>query len=588
VDEVRFVDQTIRDAQQSLWGNMMRTDHIAPIAEVMGKVGYLAVATVGSQAFTIEVRQHKEDPWERLRLLSTLMPRTTLRGSYQTASLSSFDASTPRDVISLWIKRNVANGVRSFWICDYQENMERFRYFAEIAKAEGAEIVTSLMYTSSPLHTDAHWVEKTRLIADAKDCIDRIMISDESGIITPERTRELITLVQRHCDGIPLEFHCHCNSGLAPLCYLEAVRSGVTTLHTAVAPLANGTSLPATETVLKNLRHLGYRSNIDEDALATVSAYFRDVAAREGLPTGQPSEYDVFYLEHQVPGGMMSNLTRQLREMKMEHRLGEILDEVVRVRREYGYPVMATPYSQIVGAQAFENVVSGKRYEKMTDESIKYLLGYYGEPAFPLDPALMERVMSLPRTQEFLEWRPEGYLKTVEELRQEIGPDLSDDDLLLKVLIPGVRLDRSETKNQAPVSTGISGPSVEAGPGGTSLPAVGGSPRLFSVDVDGEVFRVAISPIGDAGEEIVAFETQQAPPAARELPEGAIVCGRAGLVLSIQVKVGDSVAEGDEVAMMETMKMRSYIVSSKPGVVTEIRAQEGQMVNADDVLMVIQ
>ena len=207
MDKVHFVDQTIRDAQQSLWGLMMRTDHIAPIAEMMDKVGYLAVATVGSQAFTIQVRNHDEDPWERIRVLSGLMPATCLRGSYQTASLSSFDLSTPRDVISLWIKRSVANGIRSFWICDYQENMERFRYFAQIAKAEGAEVVTSLMYTSSPLHTDDHWVEKTRLIADAKDCIDRIMIEDASGVITPERTRELVSIVQRNCDGIPLEFH---------------------------------------------------------------------------------------------------------------------------------------------------------------------------------------------------------------------------------------------------------------------------------------------------------------------------------------------------------------------------------------------
>ena len=192
--------------------------------------------------------------------------------------------------------------------------MERFRYFAEVAKAEGAEIVTSLMYTSSPLHTDDHWVEKTRLIADAKDYVDRIMISDESGVITPEQTRRLVSIVQRNCDGIPLEFHCHCNSGLAPLCYLEAVRAGVTTLHTAVAPLANGTSLPATESVLRNLRHMGYESDLDEDALAAVSTHFREIAEREGFPIGRPLEYDLFHFEHQVPGGMVTNFSRQLRE----------------------------------------------------------------------------------------------------------------------------------------------------------------------------------------------------------------------------------------------------------------------------------
>lgn len=596
MDKVHFVDQTIRDAQQSLWGLMMRTDHISPIAEMMDKVGYLAVATVGSQAFTVQVRNHGEDPWERIRLLSELMPGTCLRGSYQTASLSSFDLSTPRDVISLWIKRSVANGIQSFWICDYQENMERFSYFAQIAKAEGAEVVTSLMYTSSPVHTNDHWVEKTRLIAAAKDCVDRIMIEDASGVMTPERTRELVSIVQRNCDGIPLEFHCHCNSGLAPVCYLEAIQAGVTTVHTAVAPLANGTSLPATESILKNLRRLGYESDLDEDALAAVSAHFREVAEREGLPVGRPMEYDLFHFEHQVPGGMMTNLTRQLREIKMEHRLDEILEEVVRVRREFGYPVMATPYSQIVGAQAFENVVSGERYKKVTDESIKYLLEYYGKPAFPIDQDVTNRVMSLPRTQTFLDWRPEGYLKSIDELRQELGPDLSDDDLLLKILIPGKPLKRSAPGKQVSTPTARSAgpasgtPTGGAPTGATRAPAspdLAGLPRRFSVEVDGEIFSVRVSPIGDAPGGAAAVEAAQAPPESPELPEGAIACGMAGLVLSIHVKVGDSVAEGDEVATIETMKMRRYIVCPAQGVVQEIRAQEGQMVDAQDVLMVV-
>ena len=395
MSKIDFVDQTIRDAQQSLWGLMMRTDHITPIAETMNRVGYRAVAMVGSQAFTLQVRHHNENPWERIRTLSRLMPDTCLRGSFQTASLSSFDLSTPRSIIELWIKRSVANGLNSFWICDYQENVPRFRHFAEIAKAEGAEVVTALMYTDSPAHTNEHWAEKVRKIVSTKDCIDRIMIEDASGILTPERTRELIATVRQNCEGIPIEFHAHCNSGLAPLCYLEAIQSGVSTLHTAVAPLANGTSQPATETIVKNARRLGFESDLDEDALAAVSAHFRKIAESERFPLGMPREYDLFHFEHQVPGGMMSNLTRQLRELGMEDRLNEILEEVIKVREEFGYPVMATPYSQIVGVQAMENVVSGERYKKIPDETIKYVLGYYGDPVVPVDANLMDRIMAL-------------------------------------------------------------------------------------------------------------------------------------------------------------------------------------------------
>ena len=188
--KIEFVDQTIRDAQQSLWGFTMRTDMIVPIAETMDKVGYRAIATVGSQAFTVQVRTLNEDPWERIRGLSGLMTKTPLRGSYQIGSLSSFDLNTPRDIITLWIKRSVANGIKSFWFCDYQTDMEKFVYFARIAKAEGAEIVPRAYVYLSPCPHKRAFGHEDQLLAEAKDCVDRIMIEDAGGVITPEGTRE--------------------------------------------------------------------------------------------------------------------------------------------------------------------------------------------------------------------------------------------------------------------------------------------------------------------------------------------------------------------------------------------------------------
>ena len=581
MNKIEFVDQTIRDAQQSLWGYIMRTDHITPIAEIMDKVGYKAITVVGSQAFTIQVRNLNEDPWERMRILSKLITGTPLRGSYQTGSLSSFDLSTPRDIISLWIKRSLANGVKSFWICDYQENMERFRYFAELAKAEGAEIVPSLMYTSSPVHTSEHWAQKIRMIAEVKDCVDRIMIEDASGVITPEDTRKLVSTVLKNCDGLPIEFHSHCNVGLAPQCYLEAIKLGVTTVHTAVMPLANGTSLPATESILKNAKRLGFTSDLDEDALAKVSEHFRKIAEKEGLPIGMPMEYDLFHFEHQVPGGMMSNLTRQLREVGMEKRLPEILEEVVLVRKDFGYPVMATPYSQIVGAQAIENVILGERYKQVTDEAIKYILGYYGEPVVPVDQNVKDRVMSLSRTREFLNWTPEGYLKTVEEIRKEVGADLSDDDLLLKLLIPGqpVRNGKSEKKIVKTMAKPVASGAVPSD-----------FPREFSVDVDGEVFNVKISPVWDGSENTAEAQQQDDSKTSRKpvkLPAGAVLSGMAGLVLSFEVKVGDQVKAGDLVAIVEAMKMRRHVNCPHGGVVKEICAHEGEIIEPENLLMVV-
>jgi pyruvate/oxaloacetate carboxyltransferase len=580
--KIHFVDQTLRDAQQSLWGYMMRTDHMTPVAEMMDRVGYQAIATVGSQAFTVQVRNLNEDPWERIRVLSKLITKTPLRGSYQIGSLSSFDLSTPRDIITLWIKRSVANGIKSFWICDYQYEMEKFIYFARIAKAEGSEVVPALMYTSSPFHTKEYWARKTRVLLEAKGWIDRLMIEDASGVITPEETRNLVSTVRDNSEGLPLEFHSHCNSGLAPLCYLEALKAGATTLHTAVAPLANGTSLPATETILKNARRLGFSSDLDEEALAGVSAHFRKIAETEGLPIGAPMEYDLFHFEHQVPGGMMTNLTRQLKEVGMEHRLEEILEEVVRVRKEFGYPVMATPYSQIVGAQAIENVISGERYQQITDEAIKYVLGLYGEPVAPVDPEVRDRIMSLPRARQFENWKPEGYEKPVEELRREIGPELSDDDLLLKILIPGKPVKGDGAKKKAAPT--VSKPKAPAhGPADL--------PTAFTVEVDGEVFSVRVSPVWDGRgktEKMIEAERREAPKKSRELPPGAVHCGMAGLILSIEARVGAEVKEGDLVAIIEAMKMRRHVNSPRSGLVKEIWAHEGEMVAPEDVLMVVE
>lgn len=582
-DKIQFVDQTIRDAQQSLWGNMMRTDMITPIAEMMDQVGYRNIATVGSQAFKVQVRNLGENPWQRIRQLSTLIMNTPIRGSYQIGSLSSFDLSTPLEVIALWIRRSVANGLRSFWICDYQDDLEKFVRFAKIAKAEGAEVVTSIMYSVSPVHTTEHWIRKTQFIAETKEFVDRIMIEDASGVMNPQDTREFIRTVRHHCDGIPLEFHSHCTSGLAPQCYLEAIQEGVTTVHTAVAPLANGSSLPSAQTILKNARYLGFTSDLNEDALEAVSEHFRQIALKEGLPLGVPLEFDLYHFEHQVPGGMITNLKRQLREVGMEDRAPEIIEEVMRVRKELGYPVMATPFSQIVGVQAMENIVTGKRYEKIPDEVIKYALGLYGKLDAPVDEKVMERINQLPRTQELRGWKPKGYDDPIEKIRSEYGADLDDDDLLLTILIPGYKKDDLAPK---PVKTS---PSV-AQPSASKKEPVD-FPTEFSVEVDGELFDVKISPKwttaieGGAGGKGQGLQKSTAP---KEMPRGAVVAGMAGLVVSIDVEVGDQIQEGDQVAVIESMKMMRTFFTPHGGVVKEICVAKNETIGSDDILMIVE
>ena len=266
----------------------------------------------------------------------------------------------------------------------------------------------------------------------------------------------------------------------------------------------------------------------------------------------------------------------------MEDRLDEILEETIKVRKELGYPVMATPFSQIVGVQAMENVVSGKRYEKIPDEVIKYALGLYGKLNAPVDEKVMERINQMPQTDDFRGWKPEGYYNSIEELRDEIGPGLDDEDFLLTILIPGYNKDNI-SKKKAVVSKPQGKPERQTG-------TVNVIPTEFCVEVDGEQFNVKVSPLGSG---MIPGPVPDSNTAVRqaavptEIPEGAMISGIAGLVISIKVRVGDKVEEDDELMVIESMKMMRSYAAPHGGIVKEICVQENQTVNADDILMVV-
>jgi biotin carboxyl carrier protein len=279
---------------------------------------------------------------------------------------------------------------------------------------------------------------------------------------------------------------------------------------------------------------------------------------------------------------MISNLTRQLKEVGMEDRLDEILEEIIQVRKELGYPVMATPFSQIVGVQAMENVVSGKRYERITDEVIKYALGLYGKLTAPVDEKVMDRINQLPQTDEFRGWTPENYFKPIEEFREELGPDLEDGDLLLTILIPGYKKEEL-SKKAAPVKTPFSKPKLPA----TQIDVI---PTEFRVEVDGEEFNVKVSPLFSdestrSNPGVGSAATIRSAP--EEVPEGAMISDIAGLVISIKVKKGDRVEQGDDLMVIESMKMMRNYVAPHAGVVKEIRVKENETVNAGDILFLV-
>jgi oxaloacetate decarboxylase alpha subunit len=291
------------------------------------------------------------------------------------------------------------------------------------------DTVANLIYSVSPRHTDEYYARKAREAAAAKPW--RICFKDVGGLCTPERARTLIPVILKSAGDIPVEFHGHCNSGQAPLCYLEGVKLGMRILHTAVPPLANGSSQPSVFNIAANLKALGYTPAVDLKPLEPVVKHFTAVAKREGLPIGKPVEYDHSQYLHQVPGGMISNMRHQLKIVGMEDKMEAALEESEHVRKDFGYPIMVTPLSQYVGTQAAINVILGERYKEVPDQVIQYALGIWGKEAVEvMDPDVRDKILNRPRAKEWTKWEQPD--PTLHEVRQKFGANISDEELILR------------------------------------------------------------------------------------------------------------------------------------------------------------
>jgi oxaloacetate decarboxylase (Na+ extruding) subunit alpha len=430
--DVTFIDTTFRDGQQSLWAEGMTTGMMLPVASQMDRAGFTSMELIASSHFLKCVRELREDPWERIRLLSKRITRTplVLMTHY---SIGAFDL-TPFSILKIYFERLKANGIRRVQLMDPANDLSfRVHHCVKFAKEVGLEVALGLVFSISPKHTDEHYARKVRDAAALK--VDTIYLKDSGGLLTPERVRTLIPLFLQNSDGIPVALHSHCTTGLAPLVYLDAVKLGVSTLCTAIPPLANGPSQPSVFNIVSNLKYLGYTPRIDEEAVKPVADHFARIARREGLPIGKPLEYDAYQYVHQVPGGVISNLKHQLSKLRMEERLEEVLAEAVQVRKDLGYPIMVTPFSQYVVSQASINVMLGERYKQVLDEIIQYTLGHWGkESSDAVDPDIRDRILHFSRARELSVTEPPQ--PAIEEVRQQLGgTGVSDEELLLRYIV---------------------------------------------------------------------------------------------------------------------------------------------------------
>ena len=429
MSEIRFVDTTLRDGHLSLWALRMRIGHMLGAARQMDRCGFESMEFFGFASIIKQVRELKENPWDWVRLGVKQFSRTRLRHH---GGIGSGFEPIPPCIRRLLLECVIAHGITLTRSSNPWNDYGVLAKELEFLGNRGMDVVGNIIYSVSPKHTNEYYERKTRELAALRPY--RVCFKDVGGLLTPDRTREMLQLVMANVGDIPVEFHAHCNNSLAPFNYVEALKLGVKTLHTAIPPLANGSSQPSIFNVAANAEALGITPMVDLEAVKPVEEHFTRVARQENFPIGAPREYDHAQYLHQVPGGMISNLRFQLETVGMGDRLEETLEEAGRVREEYGYPIMVTPLAQFVGTQAAVNVMAGERYKEVTDQSIQYALGYWGEEGARLmDPEVKDKILSRPRAREWENWTwPEPSL---DEVRQKFGgPGVSDEELVIRVI----------------------------------------------------------------------------------------------------------------------------------------------------------
>jgi oxaloacetate decarboxylase alpha subunit len=436
--DIELVDVSLRDGNQCLWSATgLNTAQTLEIAPVLDRIGFRALDYTSSTHMGISVRVHRENPWELIGMTRALMPRTHLQFIGTGFRFISWEVAHP-EFMQLAYDRLVERGISRFVVLDPMHDMQALLRSARMVRKSGAtEVIAALTYTVSAVHDDAFYAGLATQLTGAAD-VDRVYIKDPAGILTLERARALIPAVLTALHGKPLEIHSHCTIGLAPLTCLAAADMGVRAVQVAIGPLSNGGSLPNAERVLANLRELGHRVDIDDRLLAAASEYFRALAEAEGLPVGTPQEFDAAFLRHQVAGGVMTTTRRHLQEIGLEDRFDAVIEESVRVRHELGQPIMVTPFPQIVCTQALFNVIGPERYGNVSDQVIRYVLGRFGRPTGPVDPDVLDRILAKPRARELANEPPP---LPPSELRRRFGAAISDEELLLRAVMPASQVD---------------------------------------------------------------------------------------------------------------------------------------------------
>jgi pyruvate carboxylase subunit B len=613
--KLQFTDVTLRDAHQSLFATRMKTRDMVDIAPVIDKAGFWSVEMWGGATFDVCLRFLREDPWERLKVLRQLMPNSRLQMLLRGQNLVGY-RHYPDDVVRAFVRKAAENGIDVFRIFDALNDLRNVEVAVETAKEMGKIVEGALSYTISPVHTEDLYIE---LALQFKEMgADIIAIKDMAGLLSPERAYSLVKALKEEV-GLPVHVHTHCTSGMAEMAQLKAAEAGADLFDVAISPMASDTSHPAAETMAYALGEFGFEIGLDPKALKKMAQHFKEVRKKYKKYDIDFKGVDAAVLEHQIPGGMISNLINQLKEQGALDKLEEVLKEVPRVREDFGYPPLVTPTSQIVGTQAVLNVLAGERYKMITQETKNYVKGLYGRPPAPIKEEIIKKVLG---DEEPITCRPADLLQPeLDKCREEIK-DLarSEEDVLSYCLFPKVAkeffewrekvekgeipaiseedlhdMEEEERKCPQPLAptefiVNVHGESYHVKIAGVGHKKEGKKP--YFIKIDGRLEEVVVEPLVEVvptGEEVeIRGELTAASKRPRATKEGDVTSPMPAKVVEIKVKEGDRVNEGDVVAIVEAMKMQNEIHAPISGVVKAIYVQPGDNVNPDEAIMTIE
>ena len=434
--KVQFVETVLRDANQSLIATRLPFEKFEPMLETIDKAGYYAAECWGGATFDVCLRYLNEDPWERLRKIREKMPNTKLQMLLRGQNVLGY-SHYPDDFVKLFVKKAVENGMDVIRIFDALNDVKNLKVAMEATVNAGAIASGTISYTTSPVHTHAKYVEMVKELKEMG--ASTICIKDMAGIMGPQEAYDMVSAIKDAVD-LPIDLHTHSTTGLAFMTYLKAVEAGVDIIDTAISPFSGGTSQPATETMAYALRQLGYEVELNDECTTKMADYFkgvRDEFIKDGTMMPKSMATDTQCLTYQVPGGMLSNLLSQLKQMNALNKFEEALAETPKVRKDMGYPPLVTPTSQMVGVQAVRNVLDGERYKTVSKEIKAYCRGEYGQTPAPIDADIQKMILGEDKP---IEGRYADSLKpVVEDTRKKLGSlAKTDEDVLSYIAFPNL------------------------------------------------------------------------------------------------------------------------------------------------------